>query len=134
MKSSSVDRRSPRRSLHRSSKALPILLLMLLAFLACGTSPRSHRSYDQIRDLVAGKTATEVEQLLGKPDLRETVLDDQRWIWWNYTFLDGDQYAPEIRGQVVHLEITFQNPSTPGADVRVGSSLSVSYSKPSRSP
>jgi hypothetical protein len=111
-----------------------LLLSFLLATLACRPSARSSQSYDQIRELVAGKTATEVERLLGKPDLRETVLDDQRWVWWNYTFLDGDQYAPEIRGQVVHLEITFQKPPTPDADARVGGPLSVSYSKLSRSP
>jgi hypothetical protein len=134
MKSSSTDRRSPRRSLCLSQVALELLLLSVLAgLLACRPGARSSQSYDQIRELVTGRTATEVERLLGKPDLRETVLDDQRWVWWNYTFLDGDQYAPEIRGQVVHLEITFQAPPTPGVDARVGP-LSVSYSKPSRSP
>jgi hypothetical protein len=109
-------------------------MLLILGAVACRPSARSSQSYDQIRELVTGRTATEVERLLGKPDLRETVLDDQRWVWWNYTFLDGDQYAPEIRGQVVHLEITFQTPPTPGAEARVGGPLSVSYSKPSRSP
>jgi len=109
-------------------------MLLILWTVACRPSARSSQSYDQIRELVTGRTAAEVERLLGKPDLRETVLDDQRWVWWNYTFLDGDQYAPEIRGQVVHLEITFQAPPTPRADARVRGPLSVSYSKPSRSP
>jgi hypothetical protein len=129
-RSIAADRRAPRRS-------APLLILCLvLAAQACKPSARSARSFDQIRELVAGRTAAEVEQLLGEPDLRETVLDDQRWIWWSYTFLDGDQYAPEIRGQVVHLEIIFQRPQGPGAGVplaqwRVNGALSVSYSKPS---
>jgi hypothetical protein len=129
-RSIAADRRAPRRS-------APLLILGLaLAVQAYQPSARSPRSYDQIRELVAGKTAGEVERILGRPDVRETVLDDQRWIWWSYTFLDGDQYAPEIRGQVVHLEIILQNPQGPGAAVplaewRVEGALSVSYSKPS---
>lgn len=129
-RSIAADRRTPRRS-------VPLLILSLvLAVQACRPSARSAHSFDQIRELVAGKTAGEVERILGRPDVRETVLDDQRWIWWNYTFLDGDQYAPEIRGQVVHLEIILQNPQGPGAPVplaewRVDGALSVSYSKPS---
>ena len=124
-----------------SRKNLPLLLLSLvLALLACRPSSRSQRSYDQIRELVTGKSGAEVEFLLGKPDVRENVLDDQRWIWWNYTFLDGDQYAPEIRGQIVHLEITLQRPAPSSGDTvlpiaqwRAAGPLSVSYSKPSRS-
>lgn len=117
-----------------------VLLILNLTLVAqgCRPSARSHRSYDQIREMVAGKTTFEVERILGKPDLREAVLDDQRWVWWNYTFLDGDQYAPEVRGQVVHLEITFQNPHGPGARLplttwRVNGPMSVSYSRPNRS-
>ena len=112
------------------------LLLILLLLASCRPTARSHQSYDQIRQLVAGHTAAEVEQLLGKPDVRSPVRGDSRWVWWNYTFLDGDQYAPEIRGQIVHLEITFQNPQALGGPVplsqwRVNGSLSVSYSKAS---
>jgi hypothetical protein len=106
---------------------------------ACRPAARSSRSYDQIRELVAGRTAAEVERLLGQPDARETVLDESRWVWWNYTFLDGDQYAPEIRGQIVHLEILFRNPYRSGATVplatwRVDGPLAVSYSRPLRTP
>jgi hypothetical protein len=115
---------------------LSFLILLLAALAAaCHPSARSHRSYDEIRDLVAGKTGAEVEHLLGPPDVRQTVLDDQRWIWWSYTFLDGDQYAPEIRGQTVHLEVTLQKP--PGRDAptsprdwRVNGPLAVSYTLP----
>ena len=121
-----------------SKKILQLLLLgLLLPLLACRPSPRSKRSYDQIRDLVIGKSGAEVERLLGQPDVRETVLDDQRWIWWNYTFLDGDQYAPEIRGQIVHLEIILKNPALSGSTAppitlwRATGPLSVGYSKPS---
>jgi hypothetical protein len=135
MKLSPGDRRACRAGPALSWKGFfKIGMLLILGVVACRPGARSSQSYDQIRELVAGRTSTEVERLLGKPDLRETVLDDQRWVWWNYTFLDGDQYAPEIRGQVVHLEITFQAPPTPGAEARVGGPLSVSYSKPSRSP
>jgi hypothetical protein len=115
---------------------LPILLLALaLPFLACHPSAKSDRSYDQIRDLVTGKSGAEVERILGKPDIRGTVLDDQRWIWWNYTFLDGDQYAPEIRGQIVHLEIILKRPAPAPEGIAEWRAalgpLAVSYSKPS---
>jgi hypothetical protein len=115
-----------------------LLLGLTLTILACQASPRSNRSYDDIRELILGKSGAEVERLLGEPDLRENVLDEQRWIWWNYTFLDGAQYAPEIRRQIVHLEITLKNPTPsdatiPAAQWRVTGPLSVSYSMPSRS-
>lgn len=32
----------------------------------------------------------------------------ERWTWWNYTYLDGADYAPEERGTVVHLQIIFE--------------------------
>ena len=49
--------------------------------------------------------------MLGSPDTRQAVFDaDERWIWWNYTFLDGPAHPPELRGRVVHLEIVFLNP------------------------
>ena len=116
-----------------------VAVLGLLVFLmACGkTTPRSDRSFDQIRELVAGKSAAEVEALLGEPDTRESVLvGDERWIWWNYTFLDGKDLPPELRGQVVHLEITFErspDPSASGGSAwRISGPLGVSYSLPAR--
>jgi hypothetical protein len=58
--------------------------------------------------MVSGKTEVEVNRLLGAPDATETLLlGDERWIWWNYTYLGGKSWAPEVRGKVVHLEITF---------------------------
>jgi hypothetical protein len=109
-------------------RAALIFLLSTLALTACRPSARSHRSYDQIRDLAAGKTAAEIETLLGPPDVRQPVLGDERWIWWSYTFLDGDQYAPEIRGQIVHLEITLQKGAS--STWRVSGPLAVGYSMP----
>jgi hypothetical protein len=118
---------------------VPVALigLVLLLCLSCRFAARSDRSFDQICDLVSGKTAHEVEVLLGAPDLRREVLPgDERWIWWNYTFLDGDSYPPEMRGQVVHLEISLTAPpdaSEPHLlhpELRVDSPLAVSYSLP----
>ena len=124
------------RRAHRRSHIQILLLSLILLLLSCRPTAKSPRSYDQIRDLVTGKTGAEVERLLGPPDLREAVLDDQRWIWWNYTFLDGDQYAPEIRGQIVHLEIILKkplaSPALPITQWRAIGPLAVSYSKPSR--
>jgi hypothetical protein len=110
---------------------------LALGWLACaGHTIRSERSFDQIQRLVAGKTEIEVERLLGPPDSREARLeDDEVWIWWDYTFLDGDQYAPELRGQAVHLEITFRKPvvaegqDAPKAAWRVAGPFSVNFSR-----
>jgi hypothetical protein len=91
-------------------------------WLGCGPrrafdAARSKLSFDRIQLQVSGKTEAEVQRLLGKPDVRESrLVDDDVWIWWDYTFLDGEQYAPDVRGQVVHLEITFDKP--PGAEGR----------------
>lgn len=119
-------------------KRLVFALGLLVVLLACGkTAPRSDQSFDQIRKLVAGKSAAEVAALLGEPDTRQGALvGDERWIWWNYTFLDGEDIPPELRGQVVHLEITFErspNPSASGAPAwRISGPLGVSYSLPAR--
>lgn len=136
MPPSPQDRRALRRSSPSLRKVFQLFVLSLFLLLACRPSARSQRSYDQLRDLLTGKTGAEVESLLGPPDLRESVLDDQRWIWWNYTFLDGDQYAPEIRGQIVHLEVILKKPAgsmiRPITQWRAAGPLAVSYSKPSR--
>lgn len=88
------------------------LLVSLFTLLACGPRSRSSESFDAIRAKVRSKNASEVEALLGKPDSRvRFLLGDERWIWWRYTYLDGPDYAPEVRGRVVHLSITFLNPS-----------------------
>jgi hypothetical protein len=89
-----------------------ILIFGCLVLNACSPSAKSGRSFDEIRGLVAGKTAHEVKQLLGPPDnIESLLLGDERWVWWNYTFLDGKKWAPEVRGKVVHLEITFEGAS-----------------------
>lgn len=92
----------------------PVYLLLscvLCIWIACSQAARSQDSFDQICKKVEGKTAAEVRDLLGAPDYRQqNELGDERWLWWNYTVLDGDSYAPEFRGQIVHLEITFSDP------------------------
>lgn len=96
----------------RSLLASITLFGFLLPAVACGgPAARSERSFDQIAATVAGQNAAEVLELLGEPDSRQPIyLRDERWIWWNYTFLAGNDYPPEVRGQVVHLEITFRPP------------------------
>lgn len=112
-------------------------LLFLSCWAACGPSPESDQSFDQICERVKGRTAAEVESILGAPDVREEILQgDERWIWWNYTFLDGNNYPPEMRGRIVHLEILFQNPSDQKgrrpsySEWRISDPLAVSYSLP----
>lgn len=120
-----------------------LLVLLLCAAIplglaACGCqAARSGKSFDQIQKLVEGKTAAEVATLLGKPDSRQELLaDDERWVWWNYTYLDGANYPPEMRGQVIHLEITFESPvlssepPVPREQWRVSGPLGVSYTLP----
>jgi len=96
------------------------LALLLLGSLGCrGPRARSDRSFAEIQSLVRGKTAEQLPHLLGEPDSRQEVFDaDERWIWWNYTFLDGKDCPPEMRGRVVHLEIVVRNPRHPSADRR----------------
>lgn len=113
-----------------------LVSLLMVSWAACRQS-RSNQSFDKICELVKGKSAAEVEEILGAPDVREEILEgDERWVWWEYTFLDGESYPPEIRGQVVHLEIMFQNPSRPlnrqlpYSQWRMAGPLSVSYSVP----
>jgi hypothetical protein len=91
------------------------LLMMVFGCLVlhgCAPAAKSAKSFDEIHKMVAGKTAAEVKQLLGPPDnVDKLLLGDERWVWWNYTFLEGTKWAPEMRGKVVHLEITFEGPS-----------------------
>jgi hypothetical protein len=122
-------------------RAVFILIGLLFVSWAACRQFHSNRSFDQICELVQGKSAAEVEDLLGAPDVREEILEgDERWVWWDYTFLDGEGYPPEIRGQVVHLEIQFQNPSRPlnrhlpYSQWRMSGPLAVSYSFPFQLP
>jgi outer membrane protein assembly factor BamE (lipoprotein component of BamABCDE complex) len=106
-----------------------LLLLMLLLLAGCSPAARSEKSFDEIRMLVAGKTEAEVTKLLGNPDHRETLpFGDERWTWWNYTYL-GKEFAPEVRGKIVHLEITFAGPlvAAAGGDEPSGWRVSEPY-------
>jgi hypothetical protein len=110
-----------------------ILGALLVAVLACHSErPRSDKSFDEICRLVSGKTTTEVEAILGKPNTREKLpLGDWRWVWWNYTILKGDNYPPEVRNKPVHLEIMFSSQTqVPDTQWRVGGPLAVSYAFP----
>lgn len=90
-------------------KFLTLTVIALFVFACSQPRAKSTMCFDEISDLVTGKEATEVENLLGKPDSREALaMSGERWIWWNYTYLDGSNYAPEERGRVVHLEIIFE--------------------------
>jgi hypothetical protein len=87
--------------------------------------------------MVSGKSASEVRRLLGPPNKREALLlGDERWIWWDYTYLGGEKYSPEFRGRVVHLEITFENSSSAigvrdaKAELRVSEPYGVGFSFP----
>ena len=113
-----------------------LVTLLAIIFVACSQQmPKSQKSFDDIREMVKGMTASEVESLLGKPDSRQPlVLSGERWIWWDYTYLDGRNYSPEMRGRLVHLEIIFeqelkQSESAKASlsDLRIIDSLSVSY-------
>ena len=117
----------------------PALLLAIALALPCrcgSPAPRSPYSFDQIQQRVTGKSAREIEALLGKPDTRQRLpTDDEKWIWWNYTVLDGEPYAPEVRRRIVHLEILLEcRSSTPGTTVSRHCSVLdptvVSYSRP----
>lgn len=123
------------------SRLRPWLIVLLGAGLlaACGGArPRSEKSFDEIRDQVTDRSAAEIETLLGAPDVRqEVLLGDERWIWWDYTYLDGAGYPPEVRGRKVHLEILFERPEGAGGErppasaLRISGPLGVSYTLPS---
>lgn len=97
------------------NRGLLLSVVFALLMVACSQSIHSRKSFDDISKAVEGKTTVEVEKLLGKPNAQEkSAMGDERWVWWNYAVLDGDSYAPEVRGKVVHLEITFA-PSGPSS-------------------
>jgi len=101
----------------RRSTLLLVLLIQVFAvqLVACAPRARSKDSFDVLRTRLRGQSAAEVELLLGPPDSRvRYFLDDERWIWWRYTYLEGSDYAPEVRGRVVHLSVIFSNPRPRG--------------------
>jgi hypothetical protein len=135
--------------MHRAmSRVRTLLILTVLVALGLGASlilglhqprPTSDLSFGEISALVQGKTAAEVARLLGEPDSRQRIYDtDEKWIWWRYTSLDGEDVPPEVRGRVVHLEIVFRNPgrpheaSRPYSEWLIDGSLGVNYRTPVR--
>jgi hypothetical protein len=117
---------------------------MLITATGCqAPKARSGRSFSEIQALARGKTAAQILQLLGEPDSRQVVFDaDERWVWWNYTFLDGNDCPPEMRGRVVHLEIVIKNPvrsiekasaiRRPYSEWRVDDAFGVTYRTPTK--
>jgi hypothetical protein len=118
---------------------VPLVLALVLLVSCRHQGARSGKCFDDIRTMVQGRTAHEISSLLGEPDSRQPMpLSGERWIWWNYTYLDGKNYPPEERGRVVHLEIIFEpkvsrsgNSIAPASDLRATDPLSVSYTIPS---
>ncbi len=118
-----------------------VALLLIVAAGCLGPKARSNRSFNEIQALAQGKTAEQILHLLGEPDSRQVVFDaDERWIWWNYTFLDGKDCPPEMRGRVVHLEIVVKNPirslenvhasRRPYSEWRVDDAFGITYRAP----
>ena len=118
--------------------SVAFLLFLGAGIVGChGPRARSERSFDEIQALARGKTAEQVLQILGEPDSRQVVFDaDERWIWWNYTFLDGNDCPPEMRGRVVHLEILLRNPERshtsrrPYSEWQVDDAFGITYRAP----
>lgn len=132
-------RRLNQKKLLVTTGASVVFAAFILTFACTPPKPRVERSYDEIKALVAGKTAAEVMELLGEPDTRRELLDeDEKWIWWNYTFLAGNDYPPEVRGEVVHLEVLFRSPSTvfqgraSPEEWRVDENFDVTYELPAK--
>lgn len=114
-----------------------VLLGVMLG--GCGASARSGKSFDEVRALVSGKSAAAVEKLLGRPDSRvRYIVGDERWVWWSFARLEGQDYAPEVRGTIVHLSITFENPDPraskprPYSEWKIVEPLGVSYTLPQK--
>lgn len=123
--------------MRQSMKNCIYLLLLLLA--SCNLRrARSEKDFDGILKMVKGRTSAEIEQMLGKPDSKRKMLSSgEQWVWWNYTFLGGSNYPPELRGKVVHLEIILEpddragvaRSSFPG-ELRASSPFGISYTLP----
>ena len=113
-------------------KGKALIVLVLLTVACHDTGSKSSLCFDDLRAKVSGKTAQEIRSLLGEPDVREPmVLSGERWVWWNYTYLDGKNYPPEMRGRLVHLEIVLERLSGSSdasqPTLRASDPLSVSY-------
>lgn len=108
------------------------LMLCFLLIPGCSPAPAGKgKDFDTLRGLVQGKTAQEVERLLGPPDMKRPMLSlGQRWIWWSYTYLDGYAYSPDDRGKVVNFEVIFD---PVGSTLRVTNRFAVDFSFPTQS-
>lgn len=88
--------------------------------------------------MVNGMSTEEIQEILGKPDSKVPMIGPgERWTWWNYTYLDGSDYAPEVRGTVVHLQIIFdlydQEAETFGLPVaNASNAMTISYILPDK--
>ncbi len=135
---------APRREerLVRMSIVVGLLGLVWLGLVHCADSgPRSRRSFSELSRRIQGQSAAQILELLGEPDSRRPVLDgDERWLWWNYTFLDGRDVPPELRGKVVHLDIVVVNPERGGSkrppysEWRIDDALGIRYRLPGAEP
>lgn len=100
---------------HPSIWDLSIFIFICVFLIRSGChqpNPRSEQSFDDIRSLVQDQSAAQVLLLFGKPDTKQVILErNERWMWHDFTRLDGERCPQELRGLVVHLEITFRNPS-----------------------
>ena len=113
-----------------AARAIACLVTLILAGCWQGGA-RSEKSFDEIHRLIAHSDAPEVIRLLGEPDSRQPLFgSDEKWVWWNCTFLDGSDYPPELRGRVVHLEVVMSKAPRPTAQPQVGGRLAVSYRLP----
>jgi hypothetical protein len=109
----------------------------LVGLFACAHhAPRSRHSFSDIQRLVVGRSEVEVEAMLGAPDVRQRRLaTDEVWIWWDYTYLAGAQYAPELRQQVVNLVVAFECPAgamggaAPHSTWRVAGPFAVNFTR-----
>ncbi len=119
-------------------RAWRILGLACLALAGSGRGarpPRLPRPLAEIARLVANRSESEVEKILGSPAARTPPLaDEEVCIWWSATYLEGE-YPPELRGMPLHLEITFTKPAgAPGGAVprsawRVAGPFAVNFSQ-----
>jgi hypothetical protein len=96
-------------------RAWKILGLACLALAGSGRAvrpPGLPRPLAEIARLVANRSESEVEKILGPPGARTPPLaDEEVCIWWSATYLEGEQYPPELLGMPLHLEITFTKPA-----------------------
>ena len=116
-----------------------LYIAFCLLLTACGyPRAKSEKDFDEIREMVKGKTSSEIERMLGEPDSKQEMTSTaQRWIWWNYTYLRGPDYPPEWHRKVVHLEIILEPdgwagvaPAASPGELRASNPFGINYSFP----